>query len=99
VALLVPGPVVGPEDLPEAEAFGLLHRGSGGAATLRVDMETEPWEVELPQDGFALPELEQRLVEEALSRHDGKKSAAARFLGVPRHVLLYRIEKYGIDAD
>ena len=47
---------------------------------------------------LSLPSLERRLVEEVIRAHGGNKSAAARYLGIPRHVLLYRLEKYGIDT-
>ena len=56
-----------------------------------------PGEVVLPEDAFSLPELEKELVLKALARFDGNRSAAARYLGVPRHVLLYRLGKYEAD--
>ncbi|PKN55641.1 MAG: DNA-binding response regulator [Deltaproteobacteria bacterium HGW-Deltaproteobacteria-14] len=53
-----------------------------------------PGEVVLPEASFSLPELEKELVLKALARFEGNRSAAARYLGVPRHVLLYRLGKY-----
>jgi len=104
VALLAPGPAIQPADLPvggsaipPAPAAGEPPPSDPGVLTVRVD--TDPWELSLPKDGLPLPELERRLVEEAIRRHGGNKSAAARYLRIPRHVLLYRLEKYGIDAD
>ena len=41
--------------------------------------------------------LEKEIIQKALKKHDGNRSAAARYLGIPRHVLLYRIEKYEIE--
>jgi DNA-binding NtrC family response regulator len=99
VALLAPGPVVGIEDLPPAQAGLQPSPESDEGRVLEVRLESEPWDIQLPEGGLPLPELEQRLVEEAIRVHAGNKSAAARFLGIPRHVLLYRIEKYGIEAD
>ncbi len=99
VALLAPGPVVERDDLPPADAGPEPEQGRGGERVLRVGLESDPWEIQLPRGGLPLPELEQRIVEEAIRVHAGNKSAAARFLGIPRHVLLYRIEKYGIDPD
>lgn len=53
--------------------------------------------VNMPPEGYSLEQLEREIVIEALERNDWNKSAAAAFLKVPRHVLLYRLEKYGID--
>ncbi len=53
-----------------------------------------PGRLELPPDGFSLPELEREIIEKALDRHDGNRTHAARYLGIPRHVLLYRLSKY-----
>ena len=55
--------------------------------------------IELPRDGVALEALERAVVVAALSACDNNRSRAARFLRVPRHVLLYRVEKYGIRDD
>ena len=99
VALLAPGPVVERDDLPPANAGREPEDALGDERVLRVGLEADPWDIQLPRGGLPLPELEQRLVEEAIRVHAGNKSAAARFLGIPRHVLLYRIEKYGIDSD
>jgi DNA-binding NtrC family response regulator len=50
----------------------------------------------LPDEGLSLLELERRVIERALVRHRGNVSRTAAYLGVPRHVLVYRMEKYGI---
>ncbi|NOY13865.1 MAG: sigma-54-dependent Fis family transcriptional regulator [Deltaproteobacteria bacterium] len=52
----------------------------------------------LPADGYSLEALEQEAVEEALRRCSGNKSRAAAFLRIPRHTLLYRLEKYHIQT-
>jgi two-component system NtrC family response regulator len=54
--------------------------------------------VNLPPEGYSLEQLEREVVVEALERNNWNKSAAAVFLKIPRHVLLYRLEKYGIDS-
>jgi DNA-binding NtrC family response regulator len=46
-----------------------------------------------------LPEMERQAIVEALEAAGGNKSRAARSLGIPRHVLLYRIKKFGIEAS
>ena len=53
--------------------------------------------VSLPADGVSLNELEKAIIIQALERTDNNQSAAARFLRIPRHKLLYRMEKFGIE--
>jgi DNA-binding NtrC family response regulator len=45
-----------------------------------------------------LPEMERQAVSQALEATGWNKSRAARRLGVPRHVLLYRMKKFGIST-
>jgi two-component system NtrC family response regulator len=42
-------------------------------------------------------EAEEKLVRNALDKCGWNKSKAAKYLNVPRHVLLYRMKKYGIE--
>jgi len=51
----------------------------------------------LPDEGYALEDLEREAVEIALKRCGGNKTKAAAFLRIPRHTLLYRLEKYHIQ--
>jgi len=53
--------------------------------------------VNLPSDGYPLEQLEREVVLEALERCAWNQTAAARFLRIPRHTLIYRMEKYAID--
>ncbi len=50
----------------------------------------------LPPDGYSLEALEKEAVAEALRRCGGNQTRAAAFLRIPRHTLLYRMEKYAI---
>ncbi len=52
--------------------------------------------IKLPDDGYPLEQLEREVVVQALERNAWNQTAAARFLRIPRHTLIYRIEKYGI---
>ena len=52
----------------------------------------------LPAEGVNLEQLEQTLIRQALEQAHGNKSRAADLLGLTRHTLLYRMEKYGISA-
>lgn len=46
--------------------------------------------------GLTLKDVEQEIIEQALKRNQGNQSQAARELDIPRHVLIYRMQKYGI---
>ncbi|MHB8876459.1 MAG: sigma-54-dependent transcriptional regulator [Myxococcaceae bacterium] len=75
-----------------------------GSDTLTVDdlgQVTEPRRthlVDLPSDGVSLDEVVRDAVLQALSRTGWNRSQAARLLRVPRHILLYRMQKLGIGA-
>ena len=75
---------IGSEDLPEK--------------IITWRRQERPAIVHLPPEGYSLEQLEREVVLEALERNNWNQSAAAVFLKIPRHVLLYRLEKYGIDS-
>ncbi|MSN27390.1 MAG: response regulator [Geobacter sp.] len=54
--------------------------------------------VNLPDEGYSLEQLEREVVVSALDRNHWNQTAAARFLRIPRHTLIYRMEKYEIAA-
>jgi DNA-binding NtrC family response regulator len=54
--------------------------------------------VDLPIEGVSLLELERAILVRALEMNHDNQSAAARFLRIPRHLLLHRMEKFGIPA-
>jgi DNA-binding NtrC family response regulator len=54
---------------------------------------------EIPPEGLSLEEVEKGLIQKALSMSGGNRSEAARLLKVPRHVLIYRLEKFGISSE
>ncbi|MDP7111437.1 MAG: helix-turn-helix domain-containing protein, partial [Myxococcota bacterium] len=83
MAILATGGRVRADDLPP-EVY------AGGGAT-----GDDAWLDQLPE-GLSLVDLEKRAIEHALRRTGGNLSAAARRLGVPRHILIYRVEKHGI---
>lgn len=53
----------------------------------------------LPDEGFSLAELEKEAVLQALQRCNWNQTRAAAFLRVPRHTLVYRMEKYAIEKN
>lgn len=73
--------VIGLDELPEK----LLVNGASGSSIIN-----------LPDEGYSLEQLEREVVVMALERSGWNQTAAARFLRIPRHTLIYRIEKYGI---
>lgn len=52
---------------------------------------------ELPDAGIDLQDLEQQMIQQALSKTYGNRSQAARLLGLTRDTLLYRMKKYAIS--
>jgi two-component system NtrC family response regulator len=53
--------------------------------------------INLPEGGYPLEQLEREVVVEALERNLWNQTAAAKFLSIPRHTLIYRMDKYGIS--
>lgn len=53
--------------------------------------------VNIPDDGISLETVERMVIEEVLRRTGGNRSLTARLLKIPRHVLLYRLRKFGME--
>ena len=53
---------------------------------------------QLPVDGISLEWVEKSLIKQAMGLAKGNRSQAARLLQIPRHVLIYRLEKYKSDV-
>jgi two-component system NtrC family response regulator len=51
---------------------------------------------DIPPEGVSLEDIEKGLILKALEKSSGNRSQAARLLKIPRHVLIYRLEKFGI---
>lgn len=51
-----------------------------------------------PEEPVSLEDIERAAILVALKRHNWNKTRAAEELRVPRHVLLYRMKKYGIPS-
>jgi len=70
----------------------------------RIVLEDVPTYVRGSSSGAAAPgeekislhEIEKQIIIEALERNGWNQSKTARYLDIPRHVLLYRMEKFGI---
>jgi two-component system NtrC family response regulator len=91
MVILCRGNEVSAQDLPPAPPRA---KGPAGAAEGPAD-EWPP----LPVEGLSLVDLEKRVIERALKLKNGNITQAAAFLRIPRHILVYRLEKYGIRRD
>ncbi len=91
IVILSQGREMSLDDLPHAQDWGRLDR---------TDMD--PVETEWPPlgpEGFSLIDLEKKVIQIALRMKKGNITQAAAYLRIPRHVLVYRIEKYGLRRD
>jgi DNA-binding NtrC family response regulator len=82
---------IGPEDLPPSireVAEGEDHEGEG-------DLREAP-EFVLPDEGFALHQMEERMVRQALEKTEGNQSRAAELLEISRDALRYKMKKIGL---
>lgn len=62
----------------------------GGSIVSCLDMN-------LPEDMLDLEELEKNIIKRSLEKFGGNRSRTAKYLNIQRHVLIYRLEKYGIS--
>jgi two-component system NtrC family response regulator len=89
MVILCRGDEVSLDDLPPAP---------GGPDAGAAEDASAPFPT-LPAGGLSLVDLEKRVIEGALRMKGGNITQAALFLRVPRHILVYRIEKYGLRRD
>lgn len=80
------GDSLGPESLPQELVQSRLSIKVQGKGC-----------IQLPPEGASLGALERDIVIKALEMNGWNQARAAKFLRVPRHILLYRMEKYGIQ--
>jgi two-component system NtrC family response regulator len=82
IVLFLSGDRVTAADVPDA----VKARSSNASA----------FSVQLPAEGISLDEVEKAVIVQALERSKWNRAQAARFLRVPRHILLYRMQKFGL---
>ncbi|HOX25589.1 MAG TPA: sigma-54 dependent transcriptional regulator [Candidatus Krumholzibacteria bacterium] len=73
-------------DLARAEAAAGNAPATGAAGSPLVG--------ELPPDRLDLGALEEEIIRRTLERFGGNKTRTAEYLGIPRHVLVYRLKKF-----
>ncbi|HSE14561.1 MAG TPA: helix-turn-helix domain-containing protein, partial [Candidatus Deferrimicrobium sp.] len=86
MVILCRGDEVSMDDLPPAPGGGTAEDASASFPTL-------------PAGGISLVDLEKRVIEAALRLKGGNITQAALVLRIPRHILVYRIGKYGLRRD
>jgi two-component system NtrC family response regulator len=86
MVLLRPGDLLDVGDLPPESREEAPAIAAGGGKFLG----------ELPPDRLPLLDVEREIIVLALAKHEGNRTRTAEYLGIPRHVLLYRLEKFGI---
>lgn len=52
---------------------------------------------ELPAENISLDDVEREIIRYALAMHHGNQSQTARYLGITRSALIYRMQKFGFD--
>jgi len=62
-----------------------------------LDEPTTPI-IDLTEGGFSLEELEKHLILKAMEKHSGNQTKVAKYLGITRPTLLYRLQKYGLNT-
>jgi len=58
--------------------------------------ETTTPVMNIAEGGFSLEEMEKHLIIKALEKHNYNQTKVAKYLGISRPTLLYRLKKYGI---
>lgn len=95
---VVPEHVVSPdrggEELSHARTE---QRQAASAAPTQANSVTRADGFRLPEEGIQLEEVEKDLLIQALERSRYNQTKAAVLLGISRHTLRYRLEKYGLD--
>ncbi len=77
-----------------------------------ISLKDLPWEApvevepgntsllfELPDKSLPLEQLEREVIRQALIKHNWNQSKAAKYLHIPRHVLIYRLEKFDLQKS
>jgi DNA-binding NtrC family response regulator len=86
MVLLAKGSTLTPDDLPD-----FLR-----PATV---VSSEIPQIALPEQGVNLEALEKEMILQALKKCGGNQTRAARYLGMSRRTLGYRLEKYGVHGE
>lgn len=64
-----------------------------------LQTSTENLWFSLPDEPFDLEKVECEIIRESLRRFDGNQSQTARYLGITRSALIYRMQKFGLAEE
>ncbi len=62
----------------------------------RTDTAAGSLSFNLPEDGIDLEEVEKEIIRQALEKHGGNQTHAARYLNITRNTLIYRMQKFNL---
>jgi two-component system response regulator AtoC len=65
-------------------------------ARIRLPRRIGSSKLQLPPEGANLDAVEKDFILQALERHEGNRTHAAKTLGISRNTLLYRMRKHGL---
>ncbi len=65
----------------------------------RTGSITENLILNLPEEGVVLEDMEKEVIKAALVKNNYNQSVTARFLGITRNTLIYRMDKYGLKQE
>jgi hydrogenase-4 transcriptional activator len=90
------GTVITPDHLsPELQRTSAPFSASGGSSVFSSSAFSVPDDLTIPE---AVEELERRMIADALRKHGGNISRAARTLGITRRGLQLKLGRYAINA-
>jgi Nif-specific regulatory protein len=90
------GMVIAPDNLsPELQRTSSSFSASGSSTVFSASTFSVPEDLTLPE---AVEELERRMIADALRKHGGNISRAARTLGITRRGLQLKLGRYAINA-
>jgi two-component system NtrC family response regulator len=96
LVILCSGDSLRVDDLPPREPNLEVTLAPTSVGNESVGLDSWP---PLPEEGLGLVDLEKQVIVRVLAKKKGNVSQAAQYLRVPRHILVYRMEKYGITRS
>lgn len=95
--LLGAGELLTASDLPGLAVSAASSGADPALLAAASDAPDPATPVRLPEGGIELESVERELLRQALERADGNRTRAAALLGLSRHTLRYRMEKFGFE--
>lgn len=83
--------------LEDADIVEARHFDGDGPPSIRVTYEAGDVRVRLPPQGVQLDRLECEIIREALAFNESNVTRTARYLGISRQTLMYRMKKHGLE--